>query len=337
MKFPQIPIYKEYGKNDFTPEQLALQEALDKVEVSKKNEKILRECRDFYLKSYKFLKNINLSKITLNEAEAIIKFLEKIFNFHGIIWNDIHFKYVYRITVVNDIFLEDDKVRNSNFLGHPPLDKIKDIGVYNRANTPNSTVLYCSFHPNIALLEIKPKVGQRIIITEWYKESEKPFNSYPILKKDTDINEGLVRASKAFDKTMAQENHYLRSILNQYFQFIGSEFVKDTPIVSPKKFEYLYSAYFADKVLENKFAVGDPTPHYDCIIYPSIAATHLTDNLAIHPESAKKLKPVFMEDCIVVNTRYDHFDLTSGKSVIDRQVLRSAEVIDDGKIIWSDD
>lgn len=337
MQFPQIPTHKKYGKNDLTPEQLALQEALDKGEVSKKAEKILRECRDFYLKSYKFLRKINLSKITSSEADAIKKFLDELLNFQGIIRNDLHFKYVYRITIVDDLFLEDDKVRNSEFLGYPPLDIIKKRGVYNRANTPNSTVLYCSFHPNIALLEIKPKVGQRIIITEWFKESDEPFNSYPILKRGMDVNEGLVKASKAFDKTMAHENLYFRSILNQYFQFIGSEFVKDTPIISPQKFEYLYSAYFADKVLENKFAVGDPTPHYDCIIYPSIAATHLTDNLAIHPESAKKLKPVFMEDCIVINTRYDDFDLTSDKSVIDRHILRSAEAIDKGRIIWSDD
>ena len=339
MQFPQIPVHKKFGKNDLTPEQEAMNEAIAmRQDISKKNEKILRECRDFYFKAFKFLKNIDLSKITVNEAEAIRKYLDQVFNFKGIIRNDIFFKYCYRITLVKDAFLEDDKVRNPGFISHPPLELVKKMGVYNRANSSNTTVLYCSFHPDIALLEIKPQIGQRIIISEWFKESDEPFVSYPIANRDIKVNEGLLRTAWAFDQVMGQYHPYFRSIWQQYFDFIGTEFIKTIPIANEKKFEYLFSAYFADKVLDNKYAEGDPTPLYDCVIYPSIAATHKTDNIAIHVDSVKKLRPVFMEDCIVVNTRYDNFEATPpNKSLIDRAVVRSSEVIENGRIIWSDD
>jgi hypothetical protein len=346
MQFPQIPEQKKYNnRSHMTPEQEAMLAAInDPYNLSKKNEKILRECRDFYLKALKFLKNIDLSKINEKDAKDIKSYLNTIFNYRGVLRNNIYFKYLYRITLVRDHFLEDGKVRDPGFIGYPPLDIIKKIGIYGRANSTETTVLYCSFSENIALLEAKPRVGDRIIISEWIKESDEPFVSYPILSNNIQINEGLVKAYRSLDKTLSGYPDLLKRINMLYFDFIGGEFVKDIPVVHINKFEYLFSAYFSDKVLtgeENKAQDGNNF-QYDCIIYPSIAAKHRTDNLAIHPNSVHKLRINSLRDGIVTATNYDNcqeedFDINSQISVIGGKETRILASIENGRIIWSDD
>ncbi|MCE7070592.1 RES domain-containing protein [Dyadobacter sp. CY327] len=290
------------------------------------------------MKAYKFLKNIELSAITVNEEKRIKDFLGEILLFVGILQEPLYFKYLYRITTVRDIFLDGDKVRNPDFISYPPLSVVKSNGFYGRANTPDSTVLYCSFHPNIALLEIKPKVGERIIISQWEKENNDPFISSPILNSSITANEGVLKTFKSFEKMMKNQNSLFKRITSLYFEFIAHEFVKDIAISSKKRFEYLFSAYISDMVLRNRYAVGDSIPHYDCIIYPSIAAKHRTDNVAICQESVKKIKPVFMEDCVVMETRYDNLDMHApDKSIISGRILKSSDVIEKDSIIWNDD
>ena len=109
----------------------------------------------------------------------------------------------------------------------------------------------------------------------------------------------------------------------------------------------MYSAYFSDITLLNSVK---PVPHpiepisdYDCIIYPSVAANHATDNIAIKPSSVNRLKPVYLEDIIVATTDYgnaiiyendfpEKIDLPIG-----RIILRTSNNINNGKIIWDDD
>lgn len=87
----------------------------------------------------------------------------------------------------------------------------------------------------------------------------------------------------------------------------------------------------------------EPISDYDCIIYPSIAARHAADNIAIKPSSVNRLRAVNLEDVIVATTDYGNTIIYENEYPekialpIGRQVLRTSNNIDKKKIIWNDD
>ncbi|WP_285008830.1 hypothetical protein [Pedobacter faecalis] len=135
-------------------------------------------------------------------------------------------------------------------------------------------------------------------------------------------------------------NHPLFArILDLLLEFISSEFVKNTPVISPKRYEYLYSAYFADEMLDNSF---EPVPHpveelarYDALVYPSIANKYETENLAIMPESVKKLIPHQFLDCQVLSL--EPSELNGEPIPITVSILRKSYYIEGDLVIWEDD
>lgn len=346
MIFPDIPKSKIYNGNT-TPEQDAQMKLVQGIPLTKADTEALQESVSFYEKAYPFLKGINLSTITDSEKDEIIKFLDTVLNYHVIIQNNLRFKTVFRVSFVRDEFLDSGKVRDAKFISYPPAEIIEQIGKYGRANSPKSTCLYCAFNPIVALLETKPKVGDRIIISQWQKDDDDPFVSYPIANNETVKNEGLERATKAFKERMSYNHPLFAKTLELLFEFLSSEYIKSAPINSPKAYEYLYSAYFADITLLNHITpVAHPTEpinNYDCIIYPSIAAKHSTDNIAIKPESVKRLRPVYLQDIIVEITDYDHATIYENgfpeeiDLPIGGKLLRTSNNIDNEKIVWSDD
>ncbi len=338
--FPKLPPAKVYGEKA-TPEQDVMMRLLQGQKLTAGDEDVLKEAIEFYKEAFKFLKSVDLTRITDKDVEQLSPFLKSTFNMILTIQNKINFYNIFRVSFVRDQFLEKGKVRDLKFIMHPPLDIIQKGGVYGRANSPNSTIFYCSFHPGVAVFETKPEVGQRIIIAHWHNENAKDFTSYPITNNRTIDNESLKSATKAFDERMKYNHPLFAKILDLYLEFLSSEFVKDVKVINPKKYEYLFSSYFADMVLGNGFDPYDhptePIKHYDCIIYPSIAVKHKAENLGIVPASVSKLKPYHLEESIVVKTIYDDPDLSEDKLPITRRVLRTASKFDGNKIIWDDD
>lgn len=340
LNFPAIPNAKKYG-HKMTPEQEVTFKLVQRQNITKNEEAILIEAIEFYKVAFAYLRTINLSEITDEEAEQIKEYLKSVFNMQITIQNKINFHNVFRVSLVRDIFLENGKVRNTDFISYPPKDIIEKMGVYGRANSPKSTIFYCAFEPGVAILETKPQVGHRIIIAQWHNDIAKDFISYPITNNKTIDNESLKAATKAFQERMSYNHPLFAAILDFYFDFLSSEFVKDIEVKHPKKYEYLFSAYFSDWMLENTFKPVDhpvePIKHYDCIIYPSIAIKHKSENLAIIPASVAKLRPLQIEDCIVLKTMYDNPDLSDDKLPIIRQVLRTAATFNGKNIVWDDD
>lgn len=346
MIFPDIPKSKIYNGNT-TPEQDAQMKLVQGMPLTEADTEALQESVSFYEEAYPFLKGINLSVITDSEKDEIIQFLDIVLNYEVIFQNNLIFKNVFRISIVKDKFLDSGKVRDVKFISYPHVDIIKDIGKYGRANSVDSTCFYCAFNPIVALLETKPNIGDRIIISQWHKDDHDPFISFPIANNDDVKNEGLENATKAFKERMSCIHPLFAKTLDLLFEFLSSEYIKSIPIKSSKAYEYLYSAYFADKTLLNHITpVAYPTQSindYDCIIYPSIAAKHATDNIAVKPESVKRLKPVYLQDIIVEITDYDHATIYENyfpeeiDLPIGGKLLRTSNNIDNGKIIWSDD
>src|SRR5690606_32524242 len=103
----------------------------------------------------------------------------------------------------------------------------------------------------------------------------------------------------------------------------------------------LYSAYFADKVMNSKLTVLDEQKspvlgQYDGIIYPSIATSYNFDNIAVRPESVDKLTPLFCHEYLVEETGYDTFNWSPGHLPFKGKLVRKSISIED-RIVWDDD
>ena len=329
-----IPKSKRYV-DDMTPEQHVIMKCINREKLTKEDESVLQESIDFYKNTFPKLKEVNLEVITKEEVLELKEYLDKIFNFNITISNDIHFEILFRVSFVRPEFTEKGKVRNPDFLKYPPIDVVKKKGVYNRANTDNKTVFYGSFYENVAIRETKPDVGDRIIISTWKNISGKPFNSYPITNSEID-NEGVQKSTQAFKETKEANNPLFGEIMDLTLAFLASEFVKDSEIKSEKRFEYLYSAYFADKIL-TPFIEGDPTPNLDFIIYPSVAWKHEHENVAITPNAVEnKLKLIKLIEYDVVETYYDSI-LEKDEMPVKLKYIREADWIEKDLIIWEDE
>lgn len=338
--FPTIPTAKTF-RSITTPEQDVIKKLAQLQQISKQEEATLTEAIEFYESAFAYLRSIDLALVNDNDAEKIISFLKSVFNMHIIVQNKINFHNVFRVTAIKDAFLDNGKVQDISFITYPPQKIVENLGVYGRCNSPNSTVFYCAFEPGVAVLETKPNVGQRIIIAQWHNDNAKDFISYPIANNKPIDNESLKAATKSFRDRMQYNHPLFARILDLYLNFLSSEFTKDVEIKNPKKYEYLFSAFFSDWLLENKFKTVDhpvePINHFDCIIYPSIAINYKSENLAIIPASVNKLRAIFIEDSIVVETMYENPDLTNNKFPIVRVVLRRSTKIENNKVFWSDD
>jgi hypothetical protein len=242
---PNIPPEKIYGELT-TPEQDITFKLVHGEKITAKEEVVLAEAIVFYKEAYPYLKSINLSELSEEDLIELKKFMKAVFNMEIHVQNKIWFENVYRGSFVRDAFLEKGKIQNLQYLKHPPLNVIKDNGVYGRANSSDSTLFYCAFHPGVAILETKPQVGDRIIVAQWKHDSKEPFITYPITNNKTIKNDGLVKATNAFQDTMQFNHPLFAEILDLLLEFISSEFVKDSQITHPKKYEYLFSSFFAE-------------------------------------------------------------------------------------------
>ena len=357
---PKIPYYKKYIKDlsikeekifrslavsqneyikshykEMTIEQIILFKLIFNEKTSLIERKVFENAIVFYKNTFKKLKEVELSNITDKEVFDLKKYLDEILNFEIYVANELSFKFSYRVTVIKEDFLEKGKIRTPKYLTYPNLDIIKRNKVYNRANTNEKTVFYCSAFENVAIRETKPMKGELIIISEWENISGKPFNSYPISSSKVN-NYGSIKALSGIKKTSDTFDPLLSEFLNMHIQFLSSEFVKDKKVSNVKRYEYLYSAYFSDKILTPNKEKGD-MKDIDCIVYPSVAWEHKHDNLAVCPQAVKtklKLRKAFEYE--IIETYY-HKKLKLNEMPVKLRLIRETYDITDTLIIWEDE
>ncbi|MEA5138584.1 RES domain-containing protein [Arcicella rigui] len=338
MNFPKIPLSKTF-RQQYTPEQEIILKLQNGHQINKEEEDNLKEALKFYEELFVFLLKVDLTTINDEDAINLIEYLYNAFPFEVFRQNEINVKNLYRVSFVKDAFLENGKLKDLKYLRHPPKEIIQNLGVYGRANTPNSTVFYAALKCSSAIYETKPCVGQKIIISHWINDSAKKFRAYTISNNKTIDNEILKSATKSFQELLSTLHPLIAKILDLYMEFISSEFVKDIPVKNQKKYEYLYSAFFSDRILKNSFTkINDnEMPPFDCILYPSVATNYSSANLAIIPDSVTKLKPVYLEECLVLKTKYGDLNYSNNLFPINRQIIRTATKFEGERIIWSDD
>lgn len=330
---PEIPKSKQYVEK-MTPEQMAIHKCVMHQSLNSEDEIILNESIEFYKLAFPKLKQIDLSIIADDEVVILKSYLKQVFNLIITISNDLHFEILFRVSLVKEQFLEKGKVRNPSFLSFPPIDLVKKAGVYNRANSCDKTAFYASFYKNVAIRETKPQKEQRIIISAWRNITGKPFSSYPISNAPIK-HRGVEKATKALKELEAEINPLFAEIMDLIIGFLASEFVKDCAIIHPKKYEYLYSAFFADQILTEREET-EYIKNTDFIIYPSVAWKHKHENVVVTPMSIDKLKLFHAEEYIVEETYYEkELELTEMPAKL--KFVREAHWIEEDLIIWEDE
>lgn len=109
----------------------------------------------------KYFNEINLSRLNDSELES----LEKL---HGsfVTSTSIHLKirvtfpYLYRL-IVNKCMPgnNNERIKETRYLKYPPLEVVRKIGRYGRANTPDNNMFYATENIDGAVRELKPRVG----------------------------------------------------------------------------------------------------------------------------------------------------------------------------------
>lgn len=301
-------------------------------QLSPEQEEVLREVVDYYEILFPMLKSIDLASIIFEEGLAIQNYLDQAVNYTLLIRNDMTFDRIFRISVVEDSFREKGKVRSTAFLKYPPLGEVKKNKRYNRANTFNKTVFYAAPHWHVALLETKPKVGQKVIMSVWEPCTDELFNSYPIANirsyPDPEMDVSLRENSK--------HQHPLHNRLGELIMdFLVTEFVKDVQSAHPNKLEYLFSAYFSECIL-GPIIADTAEEECDLIRYPTVAFGHKLENIAMNPHCLdSRMEIVHAIEYEVEETYYDQkypLEITPAKL----KFIREASWFDEGLIVWND-
>ncbi len=334
-ELPELPHCKIFYTENRSLEHDVVIKCMNQDAILEDNEiDVLNEAIRFYEEAFSKLKSISLSNLTLQEALHLKNYLNLVFSMAFPIAFDLEIDQIYRVTTIEPEFTVKGKVRDPKFLSYPLLPIVKRKMRYNRANSYDYTVFYGSLQENVAIMETKPIVGSTIIISKWVPATQMKFVAHPISSSRVENNR-TNNVSSNFRKTIANYHPLFSKVLELNLDFLSSEFVKNVPITNTHRFEYLFSAYFADKTLELKRPELN-MQDFDLIIYPSVAFRHKEDNVAIHPNSVKKLRLAHATEYLVQETFYDKVEDTEKKAV-KLKFIREATWFEKDQIIWEDE
>lgn len=334
--FPRLPDYKTFKGKNPTEEQIALSHILQTNTATERDINTIRKAILFYKECFTKLQQIDLSILTDLQCEKIKKYLGSVLTINPIMNNEINLGYIYRVTVVEGFMLEGNKVRSKNFLKYPPLKFNKRNGVYNRANSPDSSLFYASSFPSVALQETHPSKGKRVIISTWAYKSALPLTAFPLCLTAGIPNEYADKNNYAFEQMHDILHPVVFELFECFFTFFTSEFIKAPSIINPKRYEYLFSAIFSEKLL-TRMPKNTNFQNFDCIVFPSVAWNHLPDNFAILPKIINKnFALIDSKEYEVEETFYDK-EVNIEEFPARLRLIRSSSKIDHTIVHWDDD
>ena len=336
---PEIPACKKYINELVTPEILVLTKCKEGHTLNASESAVIKEAIEYYKNLFPILSKINLTTIDLESAQILMKYLHYVFNILLIQQRDHKFNFLYRVTIVKDEDRIAGKIREPGKLSYPPLKIIQESQLFNRCSTSYSTLFYASFYKNVALMEMKPKKGSKIIISKWQNPfPEKKYVFFEIPNADVN-NISIIEAKESYKKHLEGKDPLYQELLNLTTAFIASEFTKEVSNENernPNKLEYLFSAFVSDRLLKPPPQNDEITPN-DLILYPSVAWKHKQENVAVDPNVHKLLKLARTVEYDVIETYYDKNDLDLKEMPADLKEIRRSWGITDKDIIWDDD
>ncbi|RYY49949.1 MAG: hypothetical protein EOO06_05445 [Chitinophagaceae bacterium] len=279
--FPKIPTFKQWvNGNNLTREQEVTFKLLQKQKITQAEEDELKATKSFYAELATKLKNFDFTSLTDADRINFINYIRYAFNYNISATNNITLFTAYRTIINENVIGKNERITNSSFLKYPPIDIVKKIGKYNRANSINTNVFYCSENIDTTLKEIKPISNKLVTVGVWEPVNDNRFLVSAISHSDVadKINKGVMSAKKAFDE-LRDYNHELFIEYVQHFQaMLGYEFTK--PIKDHN--EYLVSAFLSEEMLRDDHKKGDSK--IVGLVYPSVGNGYTTDNFAFLPE-----------------------------------------------------
>ena len=279
-ELPQIPVYKRWDKTGkSTIEQAILNKILNGGRISSIENSVFKDLSKFYIDLDTKLQNLKYKTFSDQDLLLFKNYILYAFNYLALISNDLTIHNTFRLVVNEYVTNNNEPITNIKYLKYPAEEIVRQINKFNRANTATTNVFYSTENIDTALREIRPPINKLVTVGIWKPKTQKKFVSYPISHSSSAIfaNEGVAKATLAFEKQFPDPNGLLKNFFRQYFQLLGREYTKTVN----NHYEYYISALFSEEIFATK-ELGD-TFSYDCIIYPSVGNEYKTDNLAIRP------------------------------------------------------
>lgn len=336
--FPPIPKPKQWVDNT-TKEQIITQKLISGESISEKEEQTLKICINYYNTILPRFKTLDYNTLGNDEQKELITFIDYVFNYVTLQSNDLYVSKIYRLVINESVLGKKERIREQKYLSYPPLDIVKKLAKYNRANTPDYNLFYATDSIDNVLLEIKPEKDTLVSIGVWIPKTgdEVTLTSFPVSHNPYlyRVNPHAVRGFFALEELKKkQKNPLLSDFMKAMFTFISEEFAK--PVND--HLEYLISSRFADKILNRE---PDPNEHFNfnCIIYPSVGNLYQVDNVAIKPELIDdKFKLEKVIEFEITETHYNETPPRNSQEEITMVNLKNKEETDwienDGYIVW---
>lgn len=194
-------------------------------------------------------------------------------------------------------------------LGYPPASK---VGSYGRANKPRQPMFYLNTQRNAVFFEMNPGPGDLLAVSHWTTVDK--LLVFPVGYSDRVFQEKTSNRSKP--RLGPGDHPLLMHPSNRYLEdFFAVEFTKEVPNDEPWRFKI--SAALAETRLSPQ--------RVDGVMYPTVAMRANSDNFALRPSSAKKLKLLKAEFVQIDKVKDFSFEVT---------VLDTATEFPDGTLAW---
>jgi hypothetical protein len=329
---PEIPEAKRW-KNDRTPtlEQQITAKLIAGESINAEETYVMNRLINFYGNLYNHLGTIDFTNFTKEDFENFKNYIFYAFNYLILFSNGVEISQVFRVVKNRD----KKSITKKSLLTYPPLHVVKNINEYNRANTPNTNVFYCSETINTALNEIKPKVGDMVTVSVWEPiDKKRIFNSYTISHGSNayGVNPHVTKAMDALREFKKTIDPIFSRFIDPYFHLLGREYEKTIE----HHYEYLISSIFSEKILENS---GRENTNFDfeCIAYPSAKNKFTTSNLAIRKDIIRysfKLSKVVEFEVASEHYNREQSENPGTINLVGIKNVREAKSIINNEIVW---
>lgn len=279
---PEIPNTKKYIEGSkMTEEQNIGFKLLHKQEVTDDELEKFSELEKFYLELREKLRVLDYKSFTTDEIEEFKNYIFYAFNYRIFASNNITIFSTYRLVVNENVLGINKSISDIKYLTYPPLDIVKKIGRFNRANSMNCTLFYSCENINTSLKEIKPPKDKLITVGVWIPKNRNKFNGYAISNSERAgaVNPGVKKSNEAFTNTKDELHSQFFKFAKNYLDLIGEEFTKEVTHHN----EYIISALFAESTLYD-MNYQRKQEDFECVIYPSVGNNFYSDNVAFIPE-----------------------------------------------------
>ena len=276
-----------------------------------------------------YLKLLSVNGIQPSMEKQLLLILNQVIPFfpHMILTQE--FPEISRLTINKKIIGKNKRIVNIRHLKYPPANKVK---CYGRCNLPGQSVLYATNADIlVAMNEMKPDVGDLITETTWKVKENQTLTYYPIFKNQPPskgvINLRMSEINRLHEQHLKEYPPNVRTHIDSLVQFVADAFTRR--IHSDNNLDYIFSAYFSDKILHN-FEEGK----IDAIYYPSVKNNLSFENLAIKTDVFDNKYEIFeVRDSVLSAKSQDgcycatlgdckDFDFTTGKILWDPNKAR---------------